>query len=201
VHGANRLGTNSLIDIVVFGRAAALRCAETIERGASLPDVAKHAGEQALARLDMLRHGDGGTHIADVRLKMQRAMQECCEVYRTGALLRDGERRIAEAMSGFAEISVSDRSLVWNSELIEAWELGNLLPQATVTVAGALNRQESRGAHSREDFPTRSDDKWMKHTLTWVDASTNGVRLDYRPVHSKTLTNDVCYFPPQVQVR
>jgi succinate dehydrogenase / fumarate reductase flavoprotein subunit len=201
VHGANRLGTNSLIDIVVFGRAAALRCAESIERGASQPDVAKHAGEHALARLDKLRHSDGGTLAAEVRLKMQRAMQECCEVYRTGELLRNGERRIAEACSGFADISVSDRSLVWNSEVVEAWELGNLLPQATVTVSGALNRQESRGAHSREDFPTRSDDKWMKHTLTWVDTSANSVRLDYRPVHTKTLTNDVRYFPPQVQVR
>jgi succinate dehydrogenase / fumarate reductase flavoprotein subunit len=201
VHGANRLGTNSLIDIVVFGRAAALRCAKTVEAGAPQPELPKDAGERALARLDMLRHAKGGTQVSEVRLKMQRAMQECCEVYRTDTLLREGERRIAEAWAGLDSLTVNDASLVWNSDLIEAWELGNLLPQAAATVAGALNRRESRGAHCREDHPARKDDAWMKHTLAWVDVTSKRVTLDYRPVHTTTLTNDVSYFPPQAQVR
>jgi succinate dehydrogenase flavoprotein subunit len=201
VHGANRLGTNSLIDIVVFGRAAALRCAKTVEPGASQPELPKGAGEHALARLDRLRHAKGGTQVSEVRVKMQRAMQECCEVYRTDTLLLEGERRISEAWAGLDSLTVNDSSLVWNSDLIEAWELGNLLPQAAATVAGALNRQESRGAHCREDHPVRKDDVWMKHTLAWVDVASKRVALDYRPVHTTTLTNDVSYFPPQAQVR
>jgi len=201
VHGANRLGTNSLIDLIVFGRAAALKCAETVDREGALPDLPKGAGEQALARLDHLRHANGSTTLDELRMGMQMAMQEHCEVYRTAASLQEGQRRIAELWSGIADVCIADRSLAWNCDLIEALELGNLLPQAAVTVTGALNRQESRGAHFREDFPKRLDETWMKHTLVWAVDATTGVRVDYRPIHTKTLTNDVQYFPPQEQIR
>jgi succinate dehydrogenase / fumarate reductase flavoprotein subunit len=201
VHGANRLGTNSLIDLVVFGRAVALKCAETVDRGGALPDLPKGAGEQALARLDRLRHANGSTTMDELRLGMQKAMQEHCEVYRTAASLQKGQRRITELWSGIADICIADRSLAWNCDLIEALELGNLLPQAAVTVTGALNRQESRGAHFREDFPKRLDETWMKHTLAWADDAATSVRVDYRAVHTKTLTPEVQYFPPQEQIR
>jgi succinate dehydrogenase / fumarate reductase, flavoprotein subunit len=201
VHGANRLGTNSLIDLVVFGRAAALRCAETIDPSDAAPDLPKGAGDEAIARLDRLRHAHGGTPTSELRLNMQKAMQENCEVHRTATSLKEGQRRIANLWSGIADICIADRSLAWNCDLIEALELGNLLPQAAVTVTCALNRQESRGAHFRDDFPKRLDETWMKHTLAWADDSTTKVHVDYRPVHTRTLTNDVKYFPPQEQIR
>jgi succinate dehydrogenase / fumarate reductase flavoprotein subunit len=201
VHGANRLGTNSLIDLVVFGRAAALKCAETVKPGGALRDLPKDAGEQTLERLDRLRHANGSTMMSELRLSMQKAMQENCAVYRTAASLNEAQRRITSMWNGIAEICIADRSLAWNCDLIEALELSNLLPQAAVTVIGALNRQESRGAHFREDFPKRLDGTWMKHTIAWADDITTSVRVDYRPVHTRTLTNDVRYFPPQEQIR
>ena len=201
VHGANRLGTNSLIDLIVFGRAAALKCGETVDAGGAVTGLPKDAGDQALARLDQVRHTNGSTRMSELRLGMQKAMQEDCEVYRTAASLREGQRRITTLWSGIVDICIADRLLAWNCDLIDALELGNLLPQAAVTVTCALNRQESRGAHFREDFPKRLDETWMKHTLAWADGTTTRVRVDYRPVHTRTLTNDVQYFPPQEQTR
>ena len=201
VHGANRLGTNSLIDLVVFGRAAALRCAETVDPGDATPDLPKGAGDHALWRLDRLRHATGSTPTSELRSNMQKAMQENCEVYRTAASLSAGQRRIIDLWSGRADIRLADRSLAWNCDLIDALELDNLLPQAAVTVSCALNREESRGAHFREDFPKRLDETWMKHTLAWADDAATKVRVDYRPVRKRTLTNDVSYFPPQEQIR
>ena len=201
VHGANRLGTNSLIDLIVFGRAAALKCAETVDPGGALPDLPKGAGEQSLVRLDHLRHANGSVATSELRLGMQKTMQENCEVYRTAASLSEGQRRITDLWNGISDIRIADHSLAWNCDLVEALELSNLLPQAAATIASALNRRESRGAHFREDFPKRLDESWMKHTLAWADDATIKVRVNYRPVRTKTLTNDVQYFPPQEQIR
>ena len=197
VHGANRLGTNSLIDLVVFGRAAALKCADTIKQSEPPPRLPKGAEDPALARLDRFRHARGSTSASELRQKMQQAMQKHCEVYRTGQRLEEGVRQIADVRRASEHVSTSDRSLTWNSELIETLELDNLIAQATITIASALNRTESRGAHFREDFPERVDD-WMKHTLAWDGAN---VRIDYRPVRKRTLTPDGRYFPPERQVR
>ena len=200
VHGANRLGSNSLIDLVVFGRAAALRCAETIEPGASHPELPAEATDRALARLDRFRFAGGAVPTADLRLRMQKSMQAHCAVFRDGPVLADGVRLIGEIWKASTDIRVTDRSLIWNSDLVETLEYDNLIAQAAVTVEGAHNRQESRGAHAREDFPQRDDVNWMKHTLAWADYGSRKVRLDYRPVHTHTMTNEVKYIEPKARV-
>jgi len=200
VHGANRLGSNSLIDLVVFGRAAALRCAETVTPGDRHPDLPKESAERSLSRLDRFRHANGGTPTADLRLKMQRVMQTNCAVFRTGEVLDEGHKLIHDVRASVADVRVTDRSLIWNSDLVETLELDNLIAQAVVTMDSARNRTESRGAHAREDFPDRDDKNWMKHTLAWFDESTGKVTIDYRPVHTYTMTNDVAYIEPKARV-
>jgi succinate dehydrogenase / fumarate reductase flavoprotein subunit len=200
VHGANRLGSNSLIDLVVFGRAAGLRCGETIEAGAAQPELPKDAGDNALARFDRFRHAGGGTPTAELRLHMQKAMQSDCAVFRTGETLAEGKKAIEDIWAATADIGVTDRSLIWNSDLVETLEYDNLIAQAAVTVSGALAREESRGGHAREDFPDRNDEAWMKHTLAWADEAKHTTRLDYRPVHTFTLTNEIEYIKPKARV-
>ncbi len=196
VHGANRLGSNSLLDLVVFGRAVANRCAETIKPGANHKPLPASACDQALANLDRARNADGGTPTAQLRDRMQRTMQGHAAVFRTGETLQEGVTKIREINAGFSDIRVSDRSLVWNSDLIETLELQNLLGQAVVTMVSAENRKESRGAHAREDYADRDDVNWHKHTLCWID-DAGGTRIDYRPVHMYTLTKDVDVVPPK----
>jgi succinate dehydrogenase / fumarate reductase flavoprotein subunit len=199
VHGANRLGSNSLIDLVVFGRSAALRCAELLTPGDRQPDLPKDSADKALARLDKFRHASGGTRTAQLRVNMQKVMQTNCTVFRTGEVLEEGHKLIHDVHANMADIQVSDRSLIWNSDLIETLELDNLMAQAVVTMDSARNRTESRGAHAREDFPKRDDKDWMKHTLSWMDEKGD-VKLDYRPVHAFTLTNDIAYIEPKARV-
>ncbi len=200
VHGANRLGSNSLIDLVVFGRAAGLRCAEVLEPGSAHPDLAPEITDRALSRLDRFRYAKGGTPTSDLRLRMQKAMQSHCAVFRDGPVMAEGIKQINEIWKVSDDIRISDRSLIWNSDLVEALEYDNLIAQAAVTVTGAYNRQESRGAHAREDFPKRDDANWMKHTLAWADYGAKSVKLDYRPVHTHTMTNEVKYIEPKARV-
>jgi len=200
VHGANRLGSNSLIDLVVFGRSAALRAADTLKAGESQPELKPAMTDAHLARFDKLRNASGGTSTAALRLEMQRAMQEDAAVFRTGESLASGVKRLQAVHDKRPDLAVSDRGLIWNTDLMETLELDNLIGQAAVTVNGAAIRTESRGAHAREDYPDRDDKTWMKHTLAWFDDATGKVRIDYRPVHNFTMTNDIAYIPPKARV-
>jgi len=199
VHGATRLGTNSLLDLLVFGRAAAERAAEIVEPGAPHGIVPPAAAEAAIARLDRIRHAKGGSKTGTIRRAMQQAMQEHCAVFRTANVLEEGLRRMTEVARALADLAITDRSMIWNTDLVEALELDNLIGQAAIVLHSALYRTESRGAHAREDYPERDDENWLKHTLAWLDDGGR-VRLGDRPVHLNPLSNEVPAFPPSERV-
>jgi succinate dehydrogenase / fumarate reductase flavoprotein subunit len=199
VHGANRLGSNSLLDLVVFGRAAANRCAEIVKPGTSHRAFGADNGDKALARLDHFRNADGSTPTAELRLQMQKTMQDHAAVFRTGDVLNEGVVKIDECFQGKADLKVTDRSLIFNTDLVETLELDNLLDQAVVSMHSCANREESRGAHAREDFPDRDDKKWMKHTVCTIDAAGK-TAINYRPVTLTSLTDEVQAFPPKARV-
>ncbi len=208
VHGANRLGSNSLIDLVVFGRATGLHLKETLKTGISQPELPNDSADFALTRLDHFRHADGSLPTAAIRSEMQKGMQKHAAVFRDSKLLADGVELLASVNTKLQDVKVHDRSLIWNSDLIETLELDNLMAQANVTIASAANRKESRGAHAHEDYPDRDDKNWMKHTATWFEGWGGGARgsgsgamkIDYRPVHEYTLTDDIEYIKPKKRV-
>lgn len=199
VHGANRLGSNSLLDIVVFGRAAANRCAETVTPGATQPELPAAGVEKVLARFKRIHYGNGNTSTAQIREAMQHTMQKHAAVFRTAETLQEGVDKMNEIYASFNDVAVTDRSLVWNSDLMETFELANLLDCAQTSIQCAMNREESRGAHAREDFPDRNDEQWMKHSIAWVDEAGK-VSIDYRPVHTYTLTDEIEYIAPKKRV-
>ncbi|NIJ08843.1 succinate dehydrogenase / fumarate reductase flavoprotein subunit [Sphingomonas vulcanisoli] len=198
VHGANRLGSNSLIDLVVFGRATGFRIAELVQPMSKHGSVVAEADDKAISRLDHFRNASGATPTAKIRLDMQRTMQKHCAVFRDTALLREGVEKVDTIVASIQDVGIKDRSLIWNTDLVETLELDNLLPQAAVTIHGAHNRHESRGAHMHEDYPNRDDANWMKHTISWFEKGR--VTLDTRPVHEYTLTDDVEYIKPKARV-
>jgi succinate dehydrogenase / fumarate reductase flavoprotein subunit len=198
VHGANRLGSNSLLDLVVFGRAAAQRCADNVKPGANQRPLPKDSADFAVSRLDRVRNANGSRGTAAIRLEMQKIMQSDAAVFRTGETLREGVTKLEKTFASFADVKVTDRTLIWNTDLIETLELDNLLVQAMATIRSAENRKESRGAHAREDFPNRDDVNWYKHTLVWIDENGRG-RFEYRPVHMETLSRDVEPIPPKAR--
>ncbi len=198
VHGANRLGSNSLIDLVVFGRAAAMRAAKIVKPNSKHEAIPDSETQKSIDRFDKLRNANGKTPTSVLRDKMQRTMQKHCAVFRDAKILKEGMNEIKKPLQGMEDISVSDRSLIFNTDLIETLEFDNLIRQSLVTMASAENRKESRGAHSREDFKERDDENWMKHTLAWQDGEK--VKIDYRNVHNFTLSNEVQYFPPKARV-
>jgi succinate dehydrogenase / fumarate reductase flavoprotein subunit len=199
VHGANRLGSNSLLDLVVFGRAAAHFCAETMQPGAKHNTLPDDAGQNSVTKIDATRNADGGRRTADIRVEMQKIMQNHAAVFRTGDSLSEGAALLHQTYGSFADVNVSDRSLIWNTDLIETLELENLLLNALTTIESAANRLESRGAHAREDYPDRDDQNWMKHTLSWINRE-GAVSFDYRPVHQVTMTDAVEAIPPKARV-
>jgi len=203
VHGANRLGSNSLIDLVVFGRATGHRLKETIKPGTAMNELPKDSAELSLTRLDHFRHADGGSPTAQIRSQMQKSMQTHAAVFRDSKLLAEGVEQLKEVNKRLEDVHVTDRSLIWNSDLVETLELDNLMAQANVTIASAENRKESRGAHAHEDYPERNDGEWMKHTIAWFEGwggKGGKVSIDYRPVHEYTLTDDVDYIEPKKRV-
>ncbi|AXB77079.1 succinate dehydrogenase flavoprotein subunit [Novosphingobium sp. P6W] len=203
VHGANRLGSNSLIDLVVFGRATGHRLRDIVKPGAAQAELPKDSADLALTRLDHFRNAKGGTPTAEIRTEMQRTMSLHAAVFRTDELMVEGKEKLAKTYEKFQDVHVTDTGLIWNSDLVETMELDNLISQATVTLHGAQNRQESRGAHAHEDFPNRDDANWMKHTAAWFNGwggKGGEVKIDYRPVHEFTLTDDVQYIKPKARV-